>query len=112
MAHEDPEGRLQRRNRSPELNAVLASLAPAAEGPLAAALDGLLDALLAGAGAGGAGHSRAARSIVAALVAAGAQGAELWALESPVAESRLLYVSDFLITLPYSSSCCSVREEL
>lgn len=64
---------------------MLASLAPAAEGPLAAALDGLLDALLAGAGAGGAGHSRAARSIVAALVAAGAQGAELWALESPVA---------------------------
>jgi hypothetical protein len=62
---------------------VLVDFAPAATAPLAAALDQLLEELLA-ASAGGAGRGRAARSIVAALVAAGAEGAELWIDEDHV----------------------------
>jgi hypothetical protein len=84
VARDDSHGRARRRDRSHGLDAVLASLAPAASGPLAAVVERLLGELLAGSQVDGAGRGAAARSIVAALVAAGAEGAELWAREPPL----------------------------
>lgn len=84
MTHERSFDVPSGRDRAQELALLLAGLWPAAEAfpaaaPLAAALDGLLEELVARAehevdGLGAAG----ARGVAAALVAAGASGAEVW----------------------------------
>jgi hypothetical protein len=78
VAREQPRDDQRAHDRSPDLGALLAALAPRSAAPLAAALDELLDGLI-----GAPGAASTPRALVAALVAAGAEGAELWVLEAP-----------------------------